>query len=76
MVYTEVVILKSRKGKTLESVRDAFDEFQVKEGKVVVRNMKGRVIIYDFSCNIATFWRPGNPGDRRKANIEFINLQD
>lgn len=76
MVYTEVVILKSRQGKTLESVRDAFDESQVDNGKVVVRNMQGRVIVYDFSTNIAMFWRPGNRENRRKANIVRLNLQD
>ena len=69
MVYTEIVTLKSRQGKTLESVRDAFDDDVVAAEKMVVRNMNGRTIIYDFSTMTAQHWRPGNPGNRRKTDI-------
>lgn len=69
MVYTEIVTLKSRQGKTLESVCDAFDDDVVAAKKTVVRNMKGRTIIYDFSTMTAQHWRPGNPGNRRKTDI-------
>lgn len=69
MVYTEIVTLKSRQGKTLESIGDAFDDDVVAAKKTVVRNMKGRTIIYDFSTMTAQHWRPGNPGNRRKTDI-------
>lgn len=69
MVYTEIVTLKSRKGKVLESVRDAFKDEEVASGATVVRNMSGLVIIYNFSTMTAEFWRPGSMNNRRKANI-------
>ena len=74
MVHTEIVTLKSRQGKTLESVRDAFDEDTFYNGDTVVRNMSGRVIIYDFKNMTAQHWRPGNPGNRRKSTIKVIEL--
>jgi len=69
MVYTEIVTLKSRQGKTLESISDAFDDDVVAAKKTVVRNINGRTIIYDFSTMTAQHWRPGNPGNRRKTEI-------
>ena len=44
MVYTEIVTLKSRKGKVLESVRDVFDDDDVAQGATVVRKTYNRVI--------------------------------
>lgn len=74
MIYTEVVTLKSRHGKTIESVRDAFSDEDVAAKKTVVRNMSGRVIIYDFSNWTAQHWRPGNPGNRRVTDIVKLNI--
>ena len=48
---------------------DAFDDDDVAAEKMVVRNMNGRTIIYDFSTMTAQHWRPGNPGNRRKTDI-------
>jgi len=69
MVYTEIVTLKSRQGKPLESISDAFDDDVVAAKKTVVRSMNGRTIIYDFSTMTAQHWRPGNSGNRRKTEI-------
>lgn len=69
MVYTEIVTLKSRKGKVLESVRDIFDDDDVAQGATVVRKKSDRVIVYNFSSGTATFWRPGTFGNRKKTNI-------
>lgn len=69
MVYTEVIVLKSRRGKALESVRDAFPDADVKAKKTVVRQLNGRVIIYDFKTWKAQFWRPGTPGNRHIVDI-------
>jgi hypothetical protein len=74
MVYTEVVILKSRKGKALETVRDAFDEKTVDSGAMVIRQTEGRIIIYDFSTWKAQHWRPGSLSGRRISDINKINL--
>jgi len=74
MVYTEVATIKSRKGKVIESVRDSFEDDIVSEKKTVVRNMNGRVIVYNFSTMTAQHWRPGNPGDRRTTNIVKLDL--
>ena len=74
MVYTEVVTVKSRKGKVLESIRDTYSDEDVAAQKRLVRNMSGRVIIYNFSNWTAQHWRPGTPGNRRTTNINRVNL--
>ena len=74
MIYTEVVVLKSRQGKTLESVRDAFPDEDVAAKKTVIRNLGDRVIIYNFSNWTAEHWHPGNPGNRRTTNINKLDL--
>lgn len=74
MVYTEVVTLKNRHGKTIESVCDSFDNDVVADKKTVVRNMNGRTIIYDFNRMTAQFWRSGNPEGRKTSNIIVKNL--
>lgn len=76
MIYTEVVTLKSRTGKTLESVRDAFDDADVENGATVVRNMNGRVIVYHFSNWTAEHWRPGSMNNRKKTNIIKLDLDN
>ena len=75
--YIEVILAKDRKGRTVTSMRMPMDSEVIDSGKTkVVSSSYGHVVLLDFATNTATYWRPGTPGDRKKTDIIYHDLDN